>query len=181
MGVVIGAWNFDQDAIRNFVAKMIILDKMPIRFVEREGFINLMSAAYPCFKIPSHRSLSRDIFNIYVEERLKLKEFFKTDCQRVYLTFDTWTSIQRINYICITAHFIDKECKLKKKIISFVSVTSHWGEYITKALENYLSEGGLKNVFTITLDNAFTNDTAISFFKRDNDFFSPKSMVVLTN
>lgn len=33
----------------------------------------------------------------------------------VCLTTDTWTSIQRINYMCITAHFIDGSWTLKKE------------------------------------------------------------------
>ena len=121
------------------LAKMIASDELPIRFVKGDGFRNLMSVACPRFKIPSRWTVSRDIFNIYVEERHKLKEFFKTECQIVCLTTDTWTSVQRINYMCITAHFIDTKCKLNKKIISFVLVSSHRGEYIAKALKKSLS------------------------------------------
>ena len=130
------------------------------------GLVILWVQPAPELKIPYRWSLSRDIFNIYVQERLKLKEFFKTDCQRVCLTSDTWTSIQRTNYMCITAHFIDREWKLNKKIISFIPITSYRGEYIAKALENCLSEWGFKNVFTFTFDNASSNDTTMSFFKK---------------
>ena len=68
--------------------------------------------------------------------------------------------------MCITAHYIDSEWKLHKKIISFVPVTSHRGEYIAKSLENCLLEWGLKNIFTVTVDNASSNDTALGFFKK---------------
>ena len=53
-----------------------------------------------------------------------------------------------------------------KKIISFVPVTSHRGEYIAKSLENCLLEWGVKKVFTVTVDNASSNDTALGFFKK---------------
>ena len=66
--------------------------------------------------------------------------------------------------MCITAHFVDDEWKLHKKILSFVPVSSHKGEYIAKALENCLLEWGIKNVFTVAMDNASRNDTALSFF-----------------
>ena len=92
MGVM-GTWKFDQDLIRSALAKMIALDELPIRFVEGDGFRNLMSVACPRFKIPSRWTVSRDIFNIFVEERLNLKKNFKSNCQRVCLTTDTWTSI----------------------------------------------------------------------------------------
>ena len=42
----------------------------------------------------------------------------------------------------ITAHFIDNEWKLNKKIIVFMPVSSHKGKYIVKALENSLLEWG---------------------------------------
>ena len=104
---------------------MIASDELPIRFVEGDGFTNLMSVACPRFKIPSRWIVSRDIFNIFVEERLNLKKNFKSNCQRVCLTTDTWTSIQRINYMCIIAHFIDNEWKLHKKVLAFVTISSH--------------------------------------------------------
>ncbi|XP_031120376.1 zinc finger BED domain-containing protein RICESLEEPER 2-like [Ipomoea triloba] len=73
--------------------------------------------------------------------------------------------LYRINYMCITAHFIDDQWKLNKRIISFVPVSSHMGEYIAKALESCLVEWGIRNVFTVTVDNASSNDTAMGFFK----------------
>ena len=50
-----------------------------------------------------------------------------------------------------------------KKIISFVPVTSHRGEYIARSLEHCQIEWGVKNVFTVTVDNTSSNDTALGF------------------
>jgi len=66
----------------------------------------------------------------------------------------------------VTAHFIDSEWKLHQKIIAFVPVTSHKGEYLAKALETCLLEWGLRNVFSVTVDNASSNDTAMGFLKK---------------
>ena len=101
-----------------------------------------------------------------MSERVKLKQFIKEHCQRINITTDSWTFIQRINYICMTAHFIDDSWNLHKKIISLVSVISHRGEYLAKALENSLLDWRIKNIFTITMDNASLNDTAIGYFKK---------------
>ena len=116
------------------LAKMIASDKLLVRFVEGDEFRNLMSVACPRFKIPSRWTISRDIFNIYVEEILNLKKKIKLNCQRVCLTTNSWTSFQRINYVCITAHFIDNEWKLHKKVLAFVPISSHRGKFITKTL-----------------------------------------------
>ena len=72
----------------------------------------------------------------------------------------------KANYMCITAYFIDNEWKLHKKILSFVPLTSYRGEYIAKAIENCLLDWGLKNVFTVTVDNASSNNTALSYFRK---------------
>ena len=45
-------------------------------------------------------------------------------------------------------------------------VSSHRGEYIAKALENSLLEWELKIIFTMTFDNASSNDSAMTFFKK---------------
>ena len=143
---------------------MVIVDELPLKFVEGEGFQKFMSVCCPRFKIPSRWTVNRDCMSFYFEQRVKLKTFLRDHCQRVSLTTDTWTSNQRLNYMCITAHFIDDEWKLHKRIISFVPVSSHKGEYIAKAMEKSLLDWGLKNVFSVTLDNASSNDTAMSFF-----------------
>ncbi|XP_019179621.1 PREDICTED: zinc finger BED domain-containing protein RICESLEEPER 2-like [Ipomoea nil] len=66
----------------------------------------------------------------------------------------------------LTAHFIDSEWKLHKKILALVLVTSHKGEYLAKALENCLLEWGLRNVLPVTVDNASSNDTTMGFLKK---------------
>ncbi|XP_055961537.1 zinc finger BED domain-containing protein RICESLEEPER 2-like [Mercurialis annua] len=159
-------WKFDQEVVRQVVAYMIIVDELPFKFVEKQGFRRLMSLACPMFKIPSRWTVNRDCYAMFVEEKLKLKQFFKTHSQRVSLTSDSWTSNQRLNYMCITAHFIDNDWKLHKKIISFVTCSRHKGEYLSKAMESCLLDWGLKNIFSVTLDNAENNSTAMGFFMR---------------
>ena len=119
---------------------MLIVDKLPFKFMQREGFKKFLAAACPRFKLPSRWTLTRDCYDVFINERQSLKKFFKDHCQMVSITTDAWTSIQQINYMCITAHFIDDQWKLHKKIISFVLVSSHKGEFIAKAVESCLLE-----------------------------------------
>ncbi|XP_055961063.1 zinc finger BED domain-containing protein RICESLEEPER 2-like [Mercurialis annua] len=162
----VATWKFDQEVVRQAIAYMIIVDELPFKFVEKQGFRRVMSLACPMFKMPSRWTVNRDCYAMFLEEKLKLKQFFKTQSQRVSLTSDSWTSNQRLNYMCITAHFIDNDWKLHKKIISFVTCSRHKGEYLSKTMETCLLEWGLKNIFTVTLDNAENNSTAMGFFMR---------------
>ncbi|KAG8661312.1 hypothetical protein MANES_02G223166v8 [Manihot esculenta] len=159
-------WKYDDNAIRKALVHMIIIEELPFRFVEGEGFRSFMTAICPRFRIPSRWTISRDCYDLFIEERSKLKSFFKNNCQRVSLTTDTWTSLQRINYMCITAHFIDNDWKLHKRIINFCPISSHKGEAVGRAIETCLLEWGLDKVFTVTVDNASSNDVAISYLKK---------------
>ena len=146
---------------------MIIVDELTFRFVEGAGFKNFMHAACSRFKIPSKWIISRDCYEMFASEREKLKTFIKSHYQKISITTDSWTSIQRINYMCVTAHFIDDSWNLQKKIIFFVPITSYKGEDLAKALENSLLDWRIKNVFIVTVDNASSNDTAIGYFKKN--------------
>ncbi|KAF2316103.1 hypothetical protein GH714_041075 [Hevea brasiliensis] len=68
--------------------------------------------------------------------------------------------------MCITAHFIDNDWKLHKKIVNFCPITSHKGDAIGRAIETCLLEWGLDKIFTITVDNASSNDIAISYLNK---------------
>ncbi|WOL13416.1 zinc finger BED domain-containing protein RICESLEEPER 2-like [Canna indica] len=163
---MLSTWKFDQAAIRKSLARMKIVDELPFKFVECEGFKEFMHNACPRFKFPSRWTVSRDCFQLYMDERLKLKHYLKNNDQRISITTDTWTSIQQINYICITAHFIDRDWKLHKKILNFCPISSHKGESIGRAIETCLLEWGIDKVFTITVDNASSNDVAVEHLKR---------------
>uniref|UniRef100_A0A803MBI4 Transposase n=1 Tax=Chenopodium quinoa TaxID=63459 RepID=A0A803MBI4_CHEQI len=122
--------------------------------------------ACPQFTIPSRVTIARDCVKLYYSEKERLREMFKA-CQRISVTTDTWTSIQRINYLCLTAHFIDSEWKLHKKIINFLPISSHKGEAIGKAVEACLEHWGIEDkLFTVIVDNASSNDVACMHLSR---------------
>ncbi|KZV39550.1 zinc finger BED domain-containing protein RICESLEEPER 2-like [Dorcoceras hygrometricum] len=160
------SWKFDQDACRKALARMIVIDELPFKFVEGEGFRSFMAMVCPRFIIPSRWTVARDCVDLYTSEKKNLKSLLNKSSQRVCLTTDTWTSIQNINYMCLTAHFIDKNWKLQKRIINFCPITSHKGEAISLAIENCLRDWGIDRIFTITVDNASSNDVAINNFRR---------------
>ncbi|KAK2652856.1 hypothetical protein Ddye_012712 [Dipteronia dyeriana] len=134
------AVGFDKEACRKACNRMIIVDELPFSFVEKDGFRDFCRVACPRFTLPSRRTLVRDIYQLYVDEKLKLKKHFIEKSPRVCLTIDTWTSIQNINYMVITSHFIDCEWKLHKRILSFGMNPDHKGETIEKIIESCLLE-----------------------------------------
>nr|KAJ0187845.1 hypothetical protein LSAT_V11C900506490 [Lactuca sativa] len=145
---------------------IIIIDELPFSFVEKEGFRYFCNVVRPELELQSRVTIARDILSLYVHEKNKLKELLRKSSQFVCLTTDAWTSCQNINYMVLTVHYIDGEWNLKKRILNFEVISNHKGDTIGKMVESCLITWGIEKVFTITVDNASSNDTTISFLKK---------------
>ncbi|GKD54849.1 zinc finger BED domain-containing protein RICESLEEPER 2-like protein, partial [Tanacetum coccineum] len=73
---------------------------------------------------------------------------------------DSW-AIVGYNYMCFTAHWVDDSWKLRKKILNFCRISNHKGVTIGNLVYCCLQEWGITHVFTVTVDNASSNDGAI--------------------
>ena len=71
-------------------------------------------------------------------------------------------------FLCITAHYIDNEWMLNKRIISFKTINiPHRVKNIATLINDEIIDLGISDkIFTITLDNASNNDVAIQRLKR---------------
>ena len=100
--------------------------------------------------------------NFIVKKKKLMKKSFKEAHPKVCLTTDTLTSIQNNQLLCLTAHFIDKNWNLHKRIINFYPISSHKGDDMTASITNCFLDQGLHDVFTITVDNASFNSVTIN-------------------
>ncbi|KAG6631959.1 hypothetical protein CIPAW_13G125100 [Carya illinoinensis] len=161
--------SFSVEACRQALTEMIIVDELPFRFVEGEGFRKFMLVVCPKWVgIPSRWTIAKDCFNLFISEKIKLKSALRG--QRISLTTDTWTSVQNLNYMCLTAHFIDDDWKLHKRILSFSLVENHKGDTLGKGIELCLHDWGRPKILAITLDNASSNNGAISYLKKKTKY-----------
>ncbi|KAL3637488.1 hypothetical protein CASFOL_018656 [Castilleja foliolosa] len=160
-------WKFDQEKCRRACAVMVIVAELPFCIVEDESFRSFCAQMQPRFHVVSRPTITKDSYQIFFEEKEKLRNYLTETSTRVAITTVMWTSIQNLGYIVITAHFVDKNWKLQKKIINFRVVPHpHKGDVIAKVIESCLLEWGLEKIMTITLDNAKNNDTCVSDLKR---------------
>lgn len=117
------------------------MDELPFRDVDGKGFQKLIRYFFPQFEFPSRYTIASDIFQMFLDEKKQLKKVLHDT--RLSLTTDCWTSIQNISYLCLTAHWIDANWKMQKRIISFVQVPSHKGDMVGKELINCLNDWGI--------------------------------------
>jgi hypothetical protein len=119
LGHTLGAAShrFNVEACKKAATKFIILDEQPFRVVDGEGFKKLIRTLQPQYKIPSRYTVSRDCFKLYLEEKARLKDLFRSDCSRVALKTDCWTSVQNLGYLVLTTHYIDNEWNYVKILV----------------------------------------------------------------
>lgn len=156
---------FDHVVCKQATVKMIIMDELPFSFVENEGFRQFCETVIPWFTIPSRRTITREVVGMYNAEKTALRTTLSLNKQAISFTTDIWTAITTLSYMVITAHFIDMDWQLHRRIISFSPIPDHKGETIANQFKRSLDDWGIEKVFSITLDNASSNDKAISILK----------------
>ena len=79
--------NYSEEMIRLALARMIIIDELPFKFVEWQGFQEFMKIVEPWFPIPHRTTIARACVKIYFSEVDILRRAFIG--QRVCVTTDT--------------------------------------------------------------------------------------------
>ncbi|CAN1292722.1 Putative AC9 transposase [Linum perenne] len=121
-----------------------------------------MKHANPFYQRISRASVTSDLFSTYEIFKCKLQTTL-ANVRRVSLTTDMWQSNQTIGYMVVTCHLMDEDWRLQKCLLDFCAVPPpHYGLVIPDALHKCLVNWDLeKKVWTITVDNATSNDVAM--------------------
>jgi hypothetical protein len=125
-------------------------------------FAPWMESLQPTFSGFGCQTMRNDSIGRYQRTKQELRNELQILDSRICFTSNLWASNQKLGYISLTAHYINVDFVLKKKIIAFRDVKyPHTGLAIEEALTRCLMEWGIKDkVFTITLDNASNNLSA---------------------
>ncbi|KAJ4816636.1 Zinc finger BED domain-containing protein DAYSLEEPER [Rhynchospora pubera] len=161
-------WKFDPELTRNLIMCLFVDAGIPYSVIETRFWEPAMRSLNPDYKSVGRQTLRNDSVGIFKNGfDLLLSEFDKID-SRVSFTSDIWTSSVNLGYLCLTAHYIDNDFNLQKKIIAFKQMPyPHTGEAIAKLIEQILIDWKLdRRIFTLTLDNCSANDNAITHLER---------------
>jgi len=113
----------------------------------------------------SRDTFPKDILKVYGDEKQKMK--LAVICGRVSLTSDCWTACTNEGFISLTVHYVDVNWKLQSKILAFAHIEPpHSGRDLALKVLEMLDDWGIeKKVFSITLDNASSNNSMQNFLK----------------
>ena len=165
-GTVIN-WEYSADVARVQLCCLIARLDLPLYFGESEAFEEYIKTAHnPRHVNVSRQTTTRDIEKYFKEQHAKLAERLKSvSC--VALTSDIWSGNAKEDYLSVVAHFINSDWQLEKRILAMRLIDcSHSGSNIAERISTMLGEYGLTDkVFSITLDNASSNSTAMDTLK----------------
>ena len=149
-------------AVGNFIA----VDMQPLSVVENKGFLDLMKAAEPRFKVPSRGYFTRTVIpSLYSRVQSDVKEMLKT-AQFLCITTDLWTAAHSNRaYLCVTCHGIDSGWQLCSYCLAIKELpVAHTADNIGEKIEEILDEWNIDKdiIVAAVTDNARNMINAIN-------------------
>jgi hypothetical protein len=157
----------DQDISHEELVRILAIHGHATRMVEQKNFGKLVSHLNPAVKIQSHINLMRSTFDLFRQEKSRLKEKLTALSCRVCLSASIWHYDPLLVFLCLTVHYIDDEWEKQNKIIKFCCVDPSCStEELSYTILRAIGEWGLDDkVFSIILDDAFVDDSVASSVK----------------
>lgn len=156
----VGIIPFDQNRSNYELAKMVMLQSLPLNIAEQPGFIDFIRTLQPEFSMVKSDKIEENCMSIYMREKQSLLNILSGVLGRVSLTIDLWTSDQTVGYAILTGHFVDADYKLNRRILNVAKVSFPNSETsLHPAVNTCVSEWELDGkLLTITLDKSFADD-----------------------
>lgn len=151
---------FDQERSQLDLARMIILHGYPVTVVEQVGFKVFVKNLQPLFEFLPNSGIEISCLEIYRREKEKVYEMINKLCGRINLSIEMWYSTENSSYLCLSAHYIDEEWKMRKKILNFLTLDSSYTEdLLPEVIIKCLDEWDIDcKLFALTLDDCSVDD-----------------------
>jgi len=114
----------DQGTAYQELARMIVSHGYPLSIVEHEEMRRFVKNLNPMVHADavSHNDMEGHCCALFQKEKAKLNDQLTLSSRRVSLSASIWTpdgAEPTVNYLCLTAHFIDNNWKVHRMIIKF--------------------------------------------------------------
>ncbi|TVY74944.1 putative AC transposase [Fusarium oxysporum f. sp. cubense] len=152
--------------IRELSVGYIVDSNLPFTTFEstylQELFRQLDSDLYA--QVPWGRTATKkDLEDILVSKKAAVKEELENAVTQIHLSFDLWTSPNRLAFISIFGHFIDRRHSYQSRLLAFKrQIGSHAGENIAYTIRNVVRDWGIDCKLGVSIcDNAASNDVCL--------------------
>ncbi|CAB4011938.1 zinc finger BED domain-containing 1-like [Paramuricea clavata] len=141
--------------IDDAVLKMITSDLQPLSVVEDAGFQSLLHLLDPRYKLPSRRTMTRMLPDMYSKRVKEIKQELE-QISHVALTSDLWTSRATESYLTVTCHYLTSSWVLQSRVLeTFAFKSSHTAENIAASFLRVAKSWEIsEKVVAMVTDNA---------------------------
>jgi hypothetical protein len=112
----------DREASYQQLTRLIVLHGYPLSIVEHEEMKKFAKSLNPAFNMASSIDIEEYSTLLFQKEKADLKEKLAFSSHRVSLSASVWVpqgAELSVKYLCLTAHYIDLDWKLQRRIIKF--------------------------------------------------------------
>ena len=104
------------------LVEWIIINQHPFTIVEEPKFIDYIYILNPDAVLISADTIKRRIMDLYTANIVKMQESFQDILGKISFTLDIWTSPSTKSFLAITAHYINKDWKLRNVLVNFIQI-----------------------------------------------------------
>ena len=102
------------------ITKYIVQDEQTFSLSENKKFESCVQYCLnPQFKSHSRNTTTNIIYKTFKKDKQNIMRMFFSLLCKASLTCDVWTNLNNFPYLCLTAHWIDIEWILQKRLIAF--------------------------------------------------------------
>ncbi|KAH7471327.1 hypothetical protein FOMA001_g12965 [Fusarium oxysporum f. sp. matthiolae] len=123
-------------------------------------------------QVPWGRTTAKkDLEDILSLKKAAVKEELDEAVTQIHISFDLWTSPNRLAFISIFGHFIDRSNSHQSRLLAFRrQIGSHAGENIAYTVRNVVRDWGIDRKIGVSIcDNAASNDVCLRNFYTNLD------------
>ncbi|KAK3205449.1 hypothetical protein Dsin_019495 [Dipteronia sinensis] len=164
-------WYYGAAHARECLARYIAQTDQPINFGNCVFFQEFITSAFcPQMQIVSRTTTRNDLIKMFKTQRDDLTAELQHLTVSIALTSDIWNACSKQDYLCVTGHYLDSECRIQKKILGFRPMDfAHTADNIFAVILSVLETYGITHrILSITLDNASANTKSIALFTERN-------------
>lgn len=154
---------FSQERSQLDLARMIILHGYPLNMADHVGFKVFVKNLQPLFNVVPNSMVEFSCMDIYAKEKKKVYEILSKLHGRINISVEKWSSRESSEYLCLTAHYVDDDWKVEKKILNFATMdSSHTDDMLSEEVFKCLMDWGVEcKLFAMTFDDCSIDDDIV--------------------